>query len=123
MNKKYERLTLMLVGKEADNSGVFTAWRPGNVLIVPPFASSQFFTVVISTLVDQLAFFFEENNGPSKLLLPVASFFCPRNGPQRGSRGSSRTTPRVLPPPERGQRSSPCEFGEDLEVGRENLAE
>ena len=54
-------------------------------MIVPLFASSRFFTVGLRTLLDQLAFFLEENNGASKLLLPVASFFGPRNGPRSGS--------------------------------------
>ena len=47
------------------------------------------------------------------------SFFGPRNGPRSGSRGSSR----ILPPPERGRRSSSREFGEKKEVGMASLAE
>ena len=54
---------------------------------------------------------------------PGCFFFRSPERPPERLLGSSRTTPRVLPPPERGRRSSPREFGEKQEVGMANLAE
>ena len=53
----------------------FAAWRPRNVLSVPPFAPSRIFTVLSRTLFDQLAFFLEENGRQTA----PGSFFGPRN--------------------------------------------
>ena len=64
----------------------FAAQRPRNVLIVPLSGPSRILTVLLRTLLDQLAFFLEQSERLRNC--SPGSAFGPRNIPRSGSRGS-----------------------------------
>ena len=101
----------------------FAAQRPRNVLIVPLSGPSRILTVLLRTLLNQLAFFPREETELRKLL-PRFFFWSPATSPGRVSRGWLLWNDIPRPSsPGRPFRSPPRQFAEKQDAEKAIPAE